>query len=247
MVLLQAFEHMQRETSEQIYKMKHDNEFIDVDWTILNEYLPEKIVQEMDVRRKTSIHQRLSITSRSIHLNSPINRRQSSITNENQLLEAPTIMEDQYGASGSHIDQNDTTNNDFALPIFDIRIADNQENKTLHYELMTRLLSALSADYENQWFLGMIRRRTLDILTSSIEKAKTHCSVEVHWKSIIEQLRLSLFLRYLMRFDYISWINKEVEKLLFDHIFLTIELVLGNYCICLKYYILQKISIFQSS
>ncbi|CAF4605197.1 unnamed protein product, partial [Rotaria socialis] len=38
--------------------MKHEKQFSDVDWDMLNEYLPEKLVQEMDAQRRTSVHRR---------------------------------------------------------------------------------------------------------------------------------------------------------------------------------------------
>ncbi|CAF3977944.1 unnamed protein product [Rotaria sp. Silwood1] len=89
------------------------------------------------------------------------------------------------------------------------------------------LRGTLLVDYEKQWYLGMIRRRTLYILIKSVEKAKHQHSLKLHWKLIVEHFRLSKWLQTLMRLDCVKWINKESNKLLFDHIFLTIELTLA--------------------
>lgn len=56
MVLLQALNHMRKQTMNQLHKMKLEKQFSSFDWHLLREYLPEKLFQEMDSRRKTSIH-----------------------------------------------------------------------------------------------------------------------------------------------------------------------------------------------
>lgn len=221
--------------SEQLARMKDEKQFADVDWNMLNEYLPEKLVEEMDAERRTSIHPRLSIVP-SCTTTSPCPVPRLKITTADvELLEASNIHETGSISNSSITDQQDASHGDFVLPIFDLRATANEPNQNIRKELITRFLTALSVDYEKQWYLGMIRRRTLYILIKSVEKAKNQYSLKLHWDLIIKQFRLTLFLQYLMRFDYVNWINKQLNKLLFDHIFLTIELTLGksnnDYCI----------------
>lgn len=228
-ILVQALEHMRSKMSNQLQKMKDEKQFIDVDWNMLNEYLPEKLVQEMDARRNTTIHRKLSSAlSYTTTGSAPVSRAKPTTT-DIELLETSNIHETVSTSNAAIIDQQNVSDGDFVLPVFDFRATDTEENQSIRKELITRFLTALSVDYEKQWYLGMIRRRTLYILIKSVEKAKNQHSLKLHWDLLIKQFRLSLFLQYLMRFDYVKWINKQFNKLLFDHIFLTIELALGEY------------------
>lgn len=132
-----------------------------------------------------------------------------------ELKEIPPIFETDY----VHIKLM-SSSQDISLSISD--------DKKLNENIRIRFLTVLSIDYEKQWYHGMIRRRTLYILIKSVEKAKHRHSLKLHWKLIVEHFRLSKWLHSLMRFDYVNWINKQSNKLLFDHIFLTIELTLGK-------------------
>ena len=114
------------------------------------------------------------------------------------------------------------------LPILHIPNAHHQFNENIRKELIIRLLTAMSIDYEKQWYLGMVRRKTLNILIKSVEQAKQKSSLELHWKLIEEHFRLSIFLRLLMKFDSFSLINQWTNRLLFNHIFRTIELTLSK-------------------
>ncbi|CAF1445914.1 unnamed protein product, partial [Adineta steineri] len=58
-VLLQALEHMRRQTSWKLSRMKQDEKFSDVDWKMLNEYLPHKLLEELDEENNTTIHRQL--------------------------------------------------------------------------------------------------------------------------------------------------------------------------------------------
>ena len=51
---------MRRQTSWRLAKMKQDEKFIDVDWKMLNEYLPDKLLEELDEENNTTFHQQLS-------------------------------------------------------------------------------------------------------------------------------------------------------------------------------------------
>ena len=51
----------------------------------------------------------------------------------------------------------------------------------MRQEMIKRFLTAMSVDYEKQWYLGMIRRRTLKILLETIEEAKSKLSLKRHW------------------------------------------------------------------
>ena len=212
-------------TAEQLDKMKQEKQFADVDWDILTEYLPDKLVKEMDARRRTTIHRRLSVFPTRSEVTSPSSIQFIMTTNDNQ---SANIDENASLGDQSFSDQQAILSDNFALPIFDLPPADNQQKQNIRNEIITRFLTALSVDYEKQWYLGMIRRRTLYILIKSVEKAKHQYSLRVHWQSILQQFRWSLFLQYLITFDNIEWINKQVNQLLFDHIFFTIELTLGK-------------------
>ncbi|CAF3082804.1 unnamed protein product [Rotaria sp. Silwood2] len=226
-ILLQALEHMRRQTAYQLHKMKQEKQFSDVDWDMLNEYLPEKLVQEMDVHRRTSIHRRLCALpdfAEDLLLNS---YRKNTIT-DIELKEIPSIWETESIPIDVILEERKSTIRHIVLPVMDLRSNDKKENTQFRNELTIRFLTALLVDYEKQWYLGMIRRRTLYILIKSVEKAKHQHSLKLHWKLIVEHFRLSKWLQNLMRLDCVKWINKESNKLLFDHIFLTIELTLGK-------------------
>lgn len=227
-VLLQALEHMRSKTARQLDQMKLQAEFVDVDWNMLTEYLPEKLVQEMDDRRRTTIHRRLSAVPTSLHTSPQASTRGKPKVQDMELLELPTTYQTNDRLDLTTLqEQNDASHADFVLPVVDLRSSDNQGDQNMRNELVTRFLSALAVDYEKQWYLGMIRRPTLYVLINSVEKAKHQYSMKLHWESIVSHFRLSFILQYLMRFDYVEIINEQVNKLLFDHIFLTIELVLG--------------------
>jgi hypothetical protein len=226
-ILLQALEHMRRQTANQLYKMKQEKQFFDVDWNMLNEYLPETLVQEMDAQRRTSVHRRFSILPDFLDNLLPDTSQKSTITNI-ELKEIPSICETDSIPINFTPNQPNSTLKYIVLPVMGLRSNDKKQNTSFRNELTNRFLTALLVDYEKQWYLGMIRRRTLYILIKSVEKAKHRHSLKLHWKLIVEHFRLSKWLYSLMRFDYVNWINKQSNKLLFDHIFLTIELTLGK-------------------
>jgi hypothetical protein len=172
-VLSQALEYMRRHTSSQLLSMKQDENFSEVDWKMLVEYLPKKLLEEFDEERN------------------PV------VSTENDAI----------------VSLNDTGD---------------KCRQNIRNELVIRFLTAMSIDYEKQWYLGMIRRRTLDILIKSVEQAKQKCSFQLHWQLLVKHFRLSFFLFNLLRFDYFDFINKLTNNLLFNHIFLTIELTLGK-------------------
>lgn len=227
-VLLQALEHMRTQTALQLNKMKQEEQFAEVDWYMLHEYLPEKLVEEMDVQRKTSVHRRLSTLTNSVATRQPTPSRRRNTRIDIELAQVPTVVVSD-SVSSRPIDVRENEPDDqLALAIFDFQSADTTSNQNIRDELTLRFLTALSVDYEKQWYLGMIRRRTLYILIKSIEKAKHQKSLRRHWDLIVENFQLSFLLRQLMRFDYVESINKQLNKLLFDHVFLAIELTLGE-------------------
>lgn len=227
-ILLQAFEHLRKETCEQIFIMKREKQFADVDWSMVKEYLPDKLVEELDARRRTSIHGRLSISPMTDTIESIINPQEASMVNDIELQEVLTTTDNCSTFHQPDTTQQDSSENELGLPTVDLRITDDHDKKKIYNELITRLLTALSATYERQWFLGMIRRRTLDTLIDSVEKAKTRSSVNLHWELVLRQIRFSFFLRCLLRFRCVNWIQKLAEKMIFDHMLYTIEIVLGK-------------------
>ena len=203
---------MRRQTSWKLSNMKLDERFGGVDWKMLNEYLPDKLLEELDEENSTTFHQQLSSNT---HENSSPQTRRSP---------CPSLNTD-YPVRQSILSGND----DVILSISDIGDNDNEHDKNIRNELVIRFLTAMSIDYEKQWYLGMIRRKTLDILIKSIEQAKHKCSLELHWKLILQHFRLSIFLRCLLRFDHWNFINQWTNQFFFDHIFRTIELTLSKY------------------
>ena len=222
MVLVQVLEHMRRQTSWQLSKMKREEKFADVDWKMLNEYLPEKLLEELDDEQNTTIHRQLS-TDPDFSSNAPRNA-----TTDTELLTVPTIYQTDSISNTPILRRKRSAHDDLILPVIELRDTDDQRRQNIRNELTTRFLTAMSIDYEKQWYLGMIRRRTLDILIKSVEEAKQKCSLKLHWQLIVEHFRLSVVLLNLIRFDYFDLLNKWTNKLLFNHIFLTIELTLGK-------------------
>lgn len=119
-------------------------------------------------------------------------------------MEIPTIYETECVPFHLTPKQQDTSHEDILLPMTGIRSDNRIQNENIRNELIIRFLTALSVDYEKQWYFGMIRRRTLYILIKSVEKAKHQHSLKLHWKLIIRNFRLSRFLLLLMKFDYVD-------------------------------------------
>ncbi|CAF1492651.1 unnamed protein product [Adineta steineri] len=226
-VLLQALEHIRQQTSWKLSTMKQDEKFVDVDWAKLNEYLPDKLLEELDEENNTNIRQQLSVTK---NQNSAISTRQSSHQNLNidyGLETIPTIYQSDSMPPSPIIKTKTKKNDDIILPIMDIRNMDNTHDKNIRNELVVRFLTAMSIDYEKQWYLGMVRRKTLNILIKSVEQAKQKCSLQLHWKLILEHFRLTIFLQFLMKFNYFHFINRWTDQVFFSHIYQTIELTLS--------------------
>lgn len=226
-ILLQALENMRRQTANQLHKMKQEKQFSDVDWQMLKEYLPETLVQEMDAQRRTSVHRRFSILPDFYDNLLPDTDKKTTSTNI-ELKEFPSICETDSIPINFNSDGPNSALKYMIFPVMNLKSNDKKQNISFRNELTNRFLTALLVDYEKQWYLGMIRRRTLYILIKSVEQAKHQHSLKLHWKLMVEHFRLSKWLHNLMRFDYVNWINKQSNKLLFDHIFLTIELTLGK-------------------
>jgi hypothetical protein len=218
---------MHKQTATQLCKMKQEKQFSGVDWNMLNKYLPEALVQEMDAQRKTSVHRQFSVLP-GFHDNSLPDTYQNRTTTDIELREIPSICETDIAPINSIPNQPNSTLRSHVLPVMDFKSNDKKQNISFRNELTNRFLTALLVDYEKQWYLGMIRRRTLYILIKSVEQAKHQHSLKLHWKLMVKHFRLSRWLHNLMRFDCFNWINKQSNKLLFDHIFLTIELTLGK-------------------
>ena len=51
---------MRRQTSWKLAEMKRDEKFAGVDWKMLNEYLPDKLLEELDEENNTDFHRQLS-------------------------------------------------------------------------------------------------------------------------------------------------------------------------------------------
>lgn len=117
---------------------------------------------------------------------------------------------------------------DLDNPAMETAISLNAHHENIRNELVVRFLAAMSSDYEKQWYLGMIRRSTLDILIKSVEEAKAKCSLDLHWQLLVKHFRLPFFLRHLIRLNPFNPMNQWTHNLLFDHIIQTIELTLGE-------------------
>ncbi|UJR11652.1 hypothetical protein I4U23_015833 [Adineta vaga] len=189
-VLSQALEHMQRDTFSRLLQMKQDEKFAEVDWKVLDEYLPKRLLKELNDERDLIIDQEINILTE--ESSQPLN------TNIDQQFETISI------------------NN-----------INNERQQNIRNELVIRFLTAMSIDYEKQWYLGMLHRRTLDILIKSVEQAKQKRSFQLHWQLLIEHFQLSSVVLNSMRLNCFDFINQWTNKLLFDHILLTIELTLA--------------------
>lgn len=218
---------MRRETANQLARMRKEKQFSDVDWHMLDEYLPEKLVQEMDAERRTSVHRRLSVLTTDFDPNFLLTSSPEYLTNTIKLKQLPSICETDSIPINITSEEKNPTIKHLVLPLMGFIVNEKKENTRFRNELTNRFLTALLVDYEKQWYRGMIRRRTLYILIKSVEKAKHQHSLKLHWNLIIEHFRLSKWLKILMRFDCVNCIENISNKLLFDHIFLTIELVLA--------------------
>ncbi|CAF3518594.1 unnamed protein product [Rotaria sp. Silwood1] len=226
-VLLQALEHMRRQTSWKLSTMKRDDKFASVDWQMLNQYLPDKLLEELDQENNTNFHQQLS---RMTHENSPTSTRRSSrqsISADFELQTIPTIYQTNSMPSSPIAQHKFSRHSDTILPVIDIRSNDDKHNQNIRNALITRFLTAMSIDYEKQWYLGMVRRSTLNILIKSVEEAKQKNSFQLHWQLIIKHFRLTILHQFLIKFNYFNFINRWTNQLLFDHIYRTIELTLG--------------------
>ncbi len=196
-VLSQALEHMRRHTFSRLLRMKQDEKFAVVDWTIFNGYLPETLLENFEVEANSPV-KRCSLPSR-------VSMHQQSRTNSNNPV---TSLE---------MDTSVSLNN-----------PDEKHRQKIRNQLVVRFLTAMSIDYEKQWHLGKIRRRTLDILIKSVEKAKDECSLQLHWQLLVKSFRLPFLLRHLIKFSYFDLMNKCTNRLLFDHIIQTIELTFSE-------------------
>jgi len=208
--------------------MKRNENFADVDWKMLNEYLPEKLLEELDDEQDTTLYQQLSQDQH--NCSTALQRSfRHNVNRDQQLMTVPVIH---------HTDSSSNTPmlrrtmphevKDTILSMSEPIETGEERRQNIRNELIARFLTATSIDYEKQWHLGMIRRRTLDILIKSVEQAKQKCSLKLHWQLIVDHFKMSIVQSTLMRFDYFSFINEWTNTLLFNHIFLTIELTLGE-------------------
>ena len=141
-----------------------------------------------------------------------------------ECLPAPLLEESDVEISPS----SNTSTDQHNLSTVSVNDLDNEHIQDIRNELVVRFLTAISIDYEKQWYLGMVHRRTLDILIKSVEEAKAKCSLQLHWQLIVNHFRLPFLLRHLIRFNHFDAIHTWTNKLLFDHILQTIELTLGS-------------------
>jgi hypothetical protein len=114
------------------------------------------------------------------------------------------------------------------LPRIENGNSQDQHSINIRNELIVRFLTAFSINYEKQWYLGMTRRKTLDILIKSVEQANQKSSFQLHGKLILQHFRFTIFLQLFKKFDYFDFINQWTDRLFFEHIFQTIELTLGK-------------------
>ncbi|CAF4112999.1 unnamed protein product [Rotaria sp. Silwood2] len=227
-VLLQALKHMRNQTSRQINKMKEDINFANVDWKILNNYLPEKLLEELDEEHDTNIHQKLCAISRQTHDDFA---SESISTYSDQLQDQH--FSDQISTNSIHQLDLESFSNDqhifepFIQPInsYDLNFECHRTN--MRNEMIKRFLTAMSVDYEKQWYLGMIRRRTLKILIETVEEAKAKLSLKRHWELLTKRFCMPLWLQCFIKFDKLKCLNRVTKKLLFNHLILTIELTLA--------------------
>ncbi|CAF0721622.1 unnamed protein product [Rotaria sordida] len=227
-VLLQALKHMRSQTSRQINNMKEDINFANVDWKILNNYLPEKLLEELDEERDTNIHQKLCVTPTQTH---------DDLSLESISIYSDPLQNQHYSDQISidsiyQFDLDSLPNDQYILQPFIEQINNSDLDFECHEmnmrnEIIKRFLTAMSVDYEKQWYLGMIRRRTLRILIETIEEAKAKLSLKRHWQLLVEHFCMPLWLQCFVKFHKIKYLNIITEKLLFNHLILTIELALA--------------------
>ena len=96
--------------------MKQDEKFVGVDWTMFGKYLPETLLEELEVEVNPNVERSSSPSSVSIH--------QQSLTN----MDTTVSLKDP--------DPND------------------KQRQNTRNELVVRFLTAMSIDYEKQWYLG---------------------------------------------------------------------------------------------
>lgn len=220
---------MKSQTSGQIKKMKDDINFANVNWKVLYDYLPEILIEETDDEHNKNVHPQITLNSRQISFD-PIPKSLSASSNQ--------LNNDQYSdiISTNSIFQLDleiASKDRYLLEPFvqprsttDLNTDDYQIN--MRNEIIKRFLTAMAVDYEKQWYLGMIRRRTLKVLIETVEQAKTKISLKLHWQLLVGHFHMPLWLKCLIKFDKIAWLNRRTEKSLFEHLILTIELALGE-------------------
>ncbi|CAM4798628.1 unnamed protein product [Rotaria magnacalcarata] len=119
----------------------------------------------------------------------------------------------------------------FIEPLHNTDLAAGCYRTKMRNEIIKRILAAMPVDYEKQWYLGMIRRRTLKILIETVEEAKANLSLKQHGHLLVRRFCMPLWLQCLVKFDKLNCVNRLTEKLLFDHLILTIELALEAYLI----------------
>lgn len=216
---------MRVKTVEQIENMKKDKQFAEVDWNLLQEYLPEKLFEEMDTGRNSHVHRQLLAELDSVACQSVLPCSIHDMLHA-ELKQVPTIHEISYALEDLAGRRTDSTK-DSILPA--VETCGTISSSNFRKELIIRILTALAVDYEKQWYRGTLRRRTLYILISSVEKAKHEHSLQLHFRLILNNLQLSKTLQRLLNLDSVHRVKRYADKRLFDHIFLTIELTLGMY------------------
>ncbi len=241
-VLLQALKHMQNQTSKQIQKMKDDINFANVDWKILHDYLPEKLLEELDQEHDTNIHKRLSMTSKKTLFNpSSLSISASSDQYHNRRFSDQISTDSIFQLDLDSLSDDRYILESLIEPRSNSDLNPEGHRMNMRHEIIKRFLTAMAVDYEKQWYLGMIRRHTLKILLETVEEAKTKLSLKRHWQLLVKHFCMPLCLQCFIKFDKIKWLNRITEKLLFDHLILTIELTLGNVCSLLLHIIYNSL------
>ena len=209
--------------------MKEDANFGNVDWKILHDYLPEKLLEQFDDEHETNARQSPAIASRRTLFDPSllsISSTSDSYFDENlsDQISVNTIFQ---------FDLHSMSDNQYGMET-SVRTRANTDISTYGYrmsmrhEIIKRFLTAMAVDYEKQWYLGMIRRRTLKILLETVEQAKTKLSLKQHWYLLVKYFCMPFYLQCLLRLSTIKCCNRMAEKYLFDHLILTIELILGK-------------------
>ena len=228
-VLLQALEHIRRQTSRQLSSMKKDEKFADVDWNMLNDYLPDKLLEELDEEQNTDICRHLSHQNMQ-DLLAPTESSfpKPTINTDQNLLMVPINNQSESNSNSPSLRRKSSANENI-LTMDDATNNGDEHYDNIRKEFIIRFLTARAIDYEKQWHLGMIRRRTLDILIESVEQAKQKYSLKLHWKLIVKHFRLPIVLMILLKLDYFKVINRWRDQLVFNHISRTIELTLSEW------------------